>query len=198
MGPEDHNLFISVTLLSTGEIIYLNRINTNNNHQVRPHHYSTSRGRVEFILDPLGEYPDIKQTHHVGLNRVTESQCKDMRCDFPHRCHFYYTGNEPLGSSFDDINITVFIATDEEEKAWNIPFEVPKVGFKYERFTFMFVEFPERLPYINPHHVDWYWAASKERRVYEPRPPFVASEGHDLKDVGSDDREKGNRKCVIS
>ncbi len=41
---ENHNIFISVTLLRTGEVIYLNRLNTN--HAVRRPHYVTSHGKI--------------------------------------------------------------------------------------------------------------------------------------------------------
>ncbi len=213
LGPEDHNIFISVTLLKTGEVIYLNRLN--GNRRVWPPFYVTSHGQLDIILDPLGELEqklprtaEGKPMLHVGCNRATRAQCFGMRCDYTypkHDYHFYYTGSEPVGYSFDDVNITVFLATDEEEKAWNIPFEMPK-----GRKIYMFSDDPElkaRAEHLAANNSDRYGGGAFEyearkngKRVYEPRPPFAANAGHGMEKSKEEDDEHGksSRKCVIS
>ncbi len=210
LGPEDHNIFISVTLLRTGEVIYLNRLN-GNRATWPPIFYATSHGGLHFILDPLGELErklprtaDGKPMLHVGYSRPTRAECRII-CGTAHEYHFYYTGSEPVGYSFDDVNITVFLATDEEEKAWNIPFEMPK-----GRKNYLFSDDPElkaRAEYLAANNSDRYGGGAFEyearkngKRVYEPRPPFAANAGHGMEKskVEDDENNKSSRKCVIS
>ncbi len=207
-GPEDHNLFVSVTLLRTGDVVYLNRLNTNK--AIRSPIYLTSHGTLHFILDPLGELEQRrtaggKLLFPVGCTRATSLQCR-MMCNEQHDCHFYYTGSEPVGYSFDDVNITVFIATDEEEKAWNIPFEVPRADKVYT-----FSDDPELkadAESMAANNSDRYGAGAFEfeaqkngKRVYEPRPPFAANAGHGLPEKSKekgDEIDKSNPECVSS
>ncbi len=81
---EDHNLFISVTLLKTGEIIYLDRINRNTN--IQEQHYRVRSGRIYFFPDPLGEAdPVVTSALRLGLNDATDRYLAlDLAPSYPH------------------------------------------------------------------------------------------------------------------
>ncbi len=193
---EDHNLFISVTLLKTGEIIYLDRINTNR--RIREQMYILRNGVIRFVLDPLGEDdPAFTSRVRLGVNDATALHNATKNCRY---YTFYYTGSEPVGYSFPDVNITVFVATDEEEKAWNIPPHVPRGGRRYYFGDRDFVEEnAEGASASNGKKK----GEGEEKRVYEPRPPFAANPGPYVmekweSDREKQDREKQDKKCVIS
>ncbi len=196
--PEDHNLFISVTLLRTGEIVYLDRISTNL--YILERHYRVKSGKVYFMLDPLGQLATPNNIR-LGLNDATDKYLAMGRTLSTAHYFLYYTGSEPVGYSFPDVNITVFIATDEEEKAWNIPPQVPLVNKTY---CFWDNEADEG----NDEGASDSMGKEKgelegedekrEKRLYEPRPPFAANPGPYVVEKWEDGREKQGRKCVIS
>ncbi len=199
--PEDHNLFIAVTSLKTGEIIYLDRIKFNTNDRIREQHYRVRSGRIYFFPDPLGEAdPVVTSALRLGLNDATDRYLAlDLAPSYPHYI-FYYTGSEPIGYSFPDVNITVFIATDEEEKAWNIPPHVPRGN---RRYYFWDKDAVEENAEGASASKDKRKGEGEEKRVYEPRPPFAAASGLHVMERWKDgrekhDREKQDKKCVIS
>ncbi len=192
--PEDHNLFISVTLLKTGEIIFLDRINTNT--EILDQHYRVRSGKFHFILDPLGEAdPALTNTVRLGLNDATDRFLAMGKALNTSYFIFYYTGSEPVGYSFPDVNITVFIATDEEEKAWNIPPHVPRGNQKYYFGDKDAVEGKDEDVSDSKGKTT---GEGEEKCVYEPRPPFAANPGPYVMEKWESDREKQDKKCVIS
>ncbi len=193
--PEDHNLFVSVTLLRTGEIMYLDRINTNT--QIRQQHYFSMNGPIRFSLDPLGQLdPAATSKIRLGLNDVTGTDFASGMAMADRKFLFYYTGSEPVGYSFPDVNITVFIATDEEEKVWNIQ---PKVPVANKSYAFWDKASAGRNDDEDGSDFDDSKGEGKEKRVYEPRPPFAANPGpHVVGKASNTAEEKSDKTCVIS
>ncbi len=179
VGVEDHNLFVSVTFLKTGEVIYLDRLNTND--EISPQHYVTTSGEVRFILDltdtPPPNNSSAQRRRPLGLSLAKESECGRM-CGGRHKYHFYYTGSEPVGYSFSDVNITVFIATREEERAWYSCFPERPGPNAY----FCFSDNPELRAYVIMREYDYddRGIYERARQEYNPRPPMAANAGHGL------------------
>ncbi len=194
--PEDHNLFISVTLLRTGEIIYLDRINTSTH--IRMQHYRVRSGRVIFRLDPLGEDDPIDpSTVRLAINDATDRDLANIALIY-RQYLFYYTGSEPIGYSFQDVNITVFIATDEEEKAWNIPPHVPLADRRHYFWDKDAAEGKDDgASDTKGKEKSEGKDGRRETRVYEPRPPFAANPGP-YEMIWDGCQEKHDKKCVIS